>query len=286
MSGEDIGSCASGAPELASLALPELLKLALAEDVSSDRVWELENEIARRELEESLPVAEKLLDADSPLERELGAGIFRALAGSEVEERRAAGARLLLRVVDNESDPDMLVIAAIGLGHAGEERALEPLVHLSEHRDEDVRDAVAFALPSVLRNTLDDRGVKALIRLTQDADEDVRDWATFGLGVGGLGQLDTPDIRRALQERRKDESFAVRCEALEGLGIRGDIEALAEALRLCDAGIEAVTMAEQAAAPELYEPLLALKSRGGWPNTADLDQAIAACRPRQAGDVS
>ena len=177
----------------------------------------------------------------------------------------------------------MLATAAAGLGHAAEERALEPLVRLSEHQGEEVRWAVALLLPRILQNTLDDRGVKALIRLTSDPDDDVRDWATFGLGIE-LQELDTPDVRRALQERGEDENFAVRCEALEGLGIRGDIQALAEALRLCDAGIEAVMAAEEAATAELYEPLLALKSRGWRGDVDDVDRAIAACQPAHEGD--
>lgn len=64
----------------------------------------------------------------------------------------------------------MLATAAAGLGHAAEERALDPLVRLSEHQDEEVRWAVALALPRILQNTLDDRGVKALIGLTSDPD--------------------------------------------------------------------------------------------------------------------
>lgn len=64
----------------------------------------------------------------------------------------------------------MLATAAAGLGHAAGERALDPLVRLSEHQDEEVRWAVALALPRILQNTLDDRGVKALIGLTSDPD--------------------------------------------------------------------------------------------------------------------
>lgn len=282
--GEEIMGGSSKASEFASLALPELVQLALAEDVSDDRAWELENEIGRRGLDEAMPVAQQLVGAEAPSARELGAGVLRALASSRVEEERAAAARLLLRVIEAESDPGVLVTTIAGCRHAAEERALEPLVRLSEHTDEDVRWAVAAALPWIMPDELDDRGVKTLIKLTADPDEDVRDWATFGIGI--RPKLDSPDIRRALQERREDESFAVRCEALEGLGIRGDIEALAEALRLCDAGIEAVMVAEKAAAPELYEPLLARKSRGWAGDIADLDQAITACRPDEAGDVS
>ena len=276
----------TGPPELAALPLPELVDLALAEDVSDDRVWEIEVEIARRGLDEALPMAEELLGAEALSKRCLGAGIMRVLAGSSIEEERATAARLLLGLIETESDPDMLGNAAVGLGKAAEERALEPLVRLSAHPDENVRVEVAYALPDVVRSTLDERGVRALIELSTDPDEDVRDWATFGVGVILSPEPDTPEVRRALKERTEDESFTVRCEALEGLGLRGDIPALAEALRLCDVGIDAVMVAEKAATPELYEPLLALKSRWRPGNIEDVEQAIAACRPEQEGENS
>jgi hypothetical protein len=57
----------------------------------SSGVPELVNEISRRGLEGALSVTEKLLRAEAPSERELGAGILRALASSRVEEERAAG---------------------------------------------------------------------------------------------------------------------------------------------------------------------------------------------------
>lgn len=280
---ENIGGGSSGTREPVSYAPSELVELALAEDVSGDRHRELVVEISRRDLDEVLALAAKLLAGQVPSERTLGADILGAMASSGIEGRRVAATPPLLGAVEGETDPEVLAAAATGLGHAAEGRALDPLLRLVEHEAEEVREAVAFALPDILRSRLDDRGVNALIKLTTDPDDDVRDWATFGLGVQRQ-ELNNPDIRRALHERREDENFAVRCEALEGLGIRGDIEALAEALRFCDAGIEAVMVAEKAATPELYEPLLALKSRswGGW--IEDIERAIAACRPEQKGE--
>jgi len=64
-----------------------------------------------------------------------------------------------------------------------------------------------------------------LIALSVDADADVRDWATFGLG--SLLELDTPELRAALEARLADESADVRDEALVGLAQRGDA-------RMCD----------------------------------------------------
>lgn len=263
----------------------ELLELRLADEVSYDRAARLEHEIAQHGLEEVLPAAQRLLEAEAPSEREAGAGILGSLAGSRDEEKRAAGVPELVRVIEAESDPKVLASAAFGfgalahmerlLGLAPDTRALEPLLRLAEHPDDEIRRAVAIALPHVVCATRDERGVRALIELTADPYDQVRDWATSGLGE--CQELDGSEVSRALEERRADDNLHVRYAALDGLGRRGDIEALAEALRYPDG--ELIRTAERAADPVLYEPLLAAKA-GGGPWAEDLERAIAACRPK------
>lgn len=268
-------------PDLDSLSMAELEEMAHV-DPSDDRAGEkFEYEIARRGLEQALPVAERLLAADAPWVRSRGAVILSLfLANSKVEHGRAEPGRVLLEVLEAESDPDVLASAIQGLGRAAERRALEPLVRLGGHEHWHVRWAVAIALPDVLRKTLDERGVQTLIELTADPVEDVRSWATEGFEEQ-LAELDTPAVRRALQERTEDKSVDVRCLALEALAIRGDIQALAEALRLCPVGVDRLRLAERLAIPELYEPLLARKTRIWQGDVEEVERAIAACRPKE-----
>lgn len=271
----------------------ELLERRLAEDVSHDQAQELENDVARRGVEEALPAAERLLESDSPFERAAGAGILRASAALLGEEGRAAAVPRLVRVLEAESEPAVLARAVHGIEGLrypggerpltpGAERALEPILRLVENPDEKLRFAVAVTLPYLVLSTGDDRGVRALIKMTADPYEEVRYRATSGLGLEL--EVDTAEVRRALEERRADEDFYVRSAARYGLAIRGDVEALAE--ELADPDIDLFKGAERAAAPELYEPLLAVKA-GAWRGDSEdlehLERAIAACRPEHEG---
>ncbi len=70
--------------------------------------------------------------------------------------------------------------AISALGHLGAPAAIPIIAAYTDHQDEDVRFAAAFALECFPN---DSRSVEALLKLTTDSNADVRDWSVFGLGV-------------------------------------------------------------------------------------------------------
>ena len=110
---------------------------------------------------------------------------------------------ILIAELDQAVDPRLLQAAVTALAHLGDGRALTPVLRHAAHRDADVRQAVAFALPSITdQQDPAPEVVDALIALSEDADEDVRDWSTFGLAE--LLDADSPEIRAALTARLGD----------------------------------------------------------------------------------
>jgi len=243
--------------------------------------WAAITELAKGRLADVFPLAKKLIASASPRKRELGADILGALASSGSDEKSTAARAPLTRLLVRETESHVLAAAVVGLGHAEATDRVTELAQFATHESSDVRAAVAFSLPALLagrleKQELDQAEITPLISLTSDSDLEVRDWATFGLGLL-LRDLDTPEVRAALSARTQDPDPQVRCEALEGLGLRGDLVALAEALRSCDVRVEAVLVAEQAADPALEEPLLELRPR--WRgDPSDLERALAASR--------
>jgi HEAT repeat protein len=110
---------------------------------------------------------------------------------------------ILLGAMDQAVDPRLLETALNALAHLGDGRALTPVLRHAEHRDDRVRRAVAFTLPSITdQSDPAPEAVEALIVLSEDADEATRDWATFGLAE--LLETDTPEVRAALSARLGD----------------------------------------------------------------------------------
>jgi len=110
---------------------------------------------------------------------------------------------ILIAELDQAVDPRLLQAAVTALAHLGDGRALTPVLRHAAHRDADVRQAVAFALPSITdQQDPAPEVVDALIELSKDTDETVRDWSTFGLAE--LLDVDSPEIRGALTARLGD----------------------------------------------------------------------------------
>jgi HEAT repeat protein len=110
---------------------------------------------------------------------------------------------ILIAELDQAVDPRLLQAAVTALAHLGDGRALTPVLRHAAHRDADVRQAVAFTLPSITdQQDPAPEVVDALIELSEDADEAVRDWSTFGLA--DLLDTDSPEVRAALAARLGD----------------------------------------------------------------------------------
>jgi HEAT repeat protein len=127
---------------------------------------------------------------------------------------------ILLDELDQAVDPRLLEAVLNALAHLGDGRALTPVLRHAAHRDDRVRRAVAFTLPSITdQSGPASEAVDALIGLSEDADEGARDWATFGLAE--LLETDSPQIRAALTARLGD-SGPIADQARAGLVKRSE----------------------------------------------------------------
>ena len=102
----------------------------------------------------------------------------------------------------------------------------------------------------------------------------VREWALFGLGRGQVDPVDTPEARAAFLENVEHPDEDVRAEAIQALGLLGDVEMLVRTFGYEDVSIDAVECAAQLGDQRLHEPLVRLKARG-W---AQVDGAEHAKR--------
>ena len=174
----------------------------------------------------------------------------------------------------------MLDSAIAALGHLAASRALPAVLRHANHSSEEVRFAVAVALPSVAGELPDDEVIAAMIRLSRDVDGEVRDWATMGLGT--RLEVDNPAIRNALAARLDDDERDTAGDALLGLALRKDSRALAPLLACLDdqPGNLVVEAAAALGSPEALPTLLRLKEQG-WedsdPRPSVLDDASQAC---------
>jgi hypothetical protein len=206
-----------------------------------------------------------LLQSEDKQSRILGANILSEVAFGDPAKGDAAG-ELLAAALETEQDSEVITDLAYALGHTPYLRASRRLIALGMHPSEDVRLAVAYALPM---HSEDPAMIPALITLSKDQDADVRDWATFGLG--SLLDFDLPDIRNALVDRLDDPHHDSRGEAIVGLAKRGDTrvipallmelpsdapERLREWSLLVEAAEESVSSAEKSGDPK-WLPLLA-----------------------------
>ena len=122
---------------------------------------------------------------------------------------------ILLDELDQAVDPRLLEAALNALAHLGDGRALTPVLRHAAHRDDRVRRAVAFTLPSITDQSNPAPEVaEALMVLSADTDGGVRDWATFGLAE--LLETDSPEVRAALTARL-DDLAAIADQARAGL---------------------------------------------------------------------
>ncbi len=167
----------------------------------------------------------RLLLAADKHSRMLGANILSEVAFGDPTKGDAAG-ELLFAALEAEQDSEVITDLAYALGHTPYLRASPRLIVLVKHASEDVRLAVAYALPI---HSEDPNTIPALITLSKDRAVDVRDWATFGLG--SLLDIDLPEIRNALANRLDDPHHEVRGEAIVGLARRGDTRVIPALLK-------------------------------------------------------
>lgn len=150
------------------------------------------------------------------------------------EDARERAVAALLELVGQESDVEVLSSGVRALGATATDRAIPALLAQARSASEEVRLAVAVALPACSVESAPPAVVTALIELTDDRDDDVRNWATFALGR--QLEVDSAALRDALWERVSDESPDVREEAIAGLARRRDRRSLPLVAQLLDSG--------------------------------------------------
>lgn len=248
----------------------ELINIALTEE-DEDKAWGAVIVLQFRGTHEVLEAARKLCQSQNSEERRLGTDILGQLG---IPDRTFPDecANILLKILENEQDPDVLAGVGMAFGHLTDPRGIKPLIKLKNHPDSDVRFGVVYGLLT----QEDELAAKTLIELSQDEDEDVRNWATFGLGT--QIDKDTPEIREALLARLTDKNGETQGEAQVGLAVRGDkrvVEPLLKELTSGSVGRMAVESACEIADSRLHSALVELKEWWGVDEKL-LDEAIEA----------
>jgi HEAT repeat protein len=185
----------------------------------------------------------------------------------------------LVELLGRADGPEEIVAVLDALGAAWTDAATLALLSYADHPAEDVRLAVALALPlGVEHEDAEALVVVALAQLAGDDCADVRDWAVFGLGT--LLDVDTPAVRAVLRERLWDSDIEVRLEALVGLARRRDpsaLEPIRDGLR-AEIVERFVVEAARAFADPCLVPALRELERAGWDeDPALLAEALRAC---------
>jgi hypothetical protein len=215
-----------------------------------------------------------------PEERVLGCELLNVLCNPDEGSWGAPSATALIDAFEGERDVAVLHTLANALGQARDPRGVTVLAQLAGHQDENIRFAVACAIPGCQTHEDGDRTahlVGILLDLMKDEDNDVRDWATFG--IGQLLNDDTYEIRAALVRRLDDFDIDTRWEAIVGLARRHDrraVEPLREALATGAVPFFGVVASGWIADPGLL-PLLT--SLDAWEGDSALLEAVGRCDP-------
>ncbi|MFI8462012.1 HEAT repeat domain-containing protein [Kitasatospora sp. NPDC085464] len=258
----------------------EALRAAALLDPDGQDYWQVVSDFHRRADRSAFEAACVTARSEDLREREVGLNVLGQLgygAGRPFLEETLP----IAVAACADWRPGVVQSAVAALHHLADPRGLAAVLGQTEHHDEDVRQAVAFTLPSVAGDPACREAVTALIRLSEDRSDFVRDWATFGLGLESAG--DNELIRHALLERVADPDPDTAGEAFLGLARRGDrrmLAALIAALEGDDPAHILIEAAFELAAPELLPALRLLKQQETPDEDGEtwmLDDAITAC---------
>jgi len=255
-------------------ATHEFITIALTEP-DEEAAWAAVVMLRFRGTREVFDAARQLCASACAQERTLGANILGQL-GIPTRSFPGPAIAVLRRLLEHETDEEVLDAGCIALGHIHDPAAIPVLVRLKGHPSARVRYAVVFGLCGFSEPL----AVKTLIELSADPNANVRDWATFGLG----SQIDddTPAIRAALVARLADVDEVTRGEALVGLARRKDeriLEPLIEELARHPQGERwdlVLEAAEEFPDARLLPVLTRLRHAAGTEETL-FDEAIQRC---------
>jgi len=200
--------------------IDELFAKTLVGDYEDDAPWKAVRELRRIGSRAVFDKAAQCCGSIDPMVRARGLDVL-AQIGRTADHPSISFADESFSVVSgvlrDEQEIQPLESAITALRFLENPAGIPQIVQRQSHPNADVRHAVAFALGAFPN---DPRSSECLLSLMKDADEEVRDWATFALG--GLGNLDSVEIRDALFQRLSDSNQDVRAEAMAGLAKRRD----------------------------------------------------------------
>lgn len=259
--------------------LGPLLARAAAMDCEAAGRWDIVAEVHGRTDRTAFEAARALACSADRAERVLGLDILGQIGYSQNRPWAGETLPVLIAACDNKL-PDVLDSAITALGHLADPQGLTAVLNHAAHPDDEVRFAVAAALPAVAGDPPAAAAVAALILLSADRDPEIRDWATFGLG--SQLEVDSAPLRQALAARLDDPDGDTAGEALLGLALRHDRVALPIVLsRLADNPGNLIVEAAAALGSPAALPALRKLKADGWqedePRPSVLDDAISAC---------
>jgi HEAT repeat protein len=153
-----------------------------------------------------------------------------------------------------DSNNDVVLNAAMGLGNIGAEEAMEPLMNLYTSHDKVYVRAEALRAMGKIDST---PTMSLLIEALEGPDESIRNTACQALGETGDAQALEPLIS-ALQ----DEYYRTRRFAADGLGILGDPRAIGPLEAISEDPKDEVRKAVSTALDKLKEPLPTSSKKG------------------------
>ena len=249
-----------------------LFERTLAGDYDDDEPWDAVRTLQAHGTREVFERAAEWCESSDALKRTRGADVLAQL-GKTADHPDPVFAdesfAILSKLVSNEQAPRPLSSAIAALGHIGNPAVVPLIVDLRAHPNDNVRFDVAYALGQLPQN---EQSISALIEIMRDEDSDVRDWAT--LGLGSLGNTDSPEIRSALFLNMSDPDEDTRQEAMAGLAARGDIRVLEPLMKALE---------ESPDIPCLEEAARDLLGLGWQESDRDGAELIAELRQKFAG---
>ncbi len=247
-----------------------------------DAYWQIIRVLQLRGTQEVFDTCQVMCASESSGDRQLGINILGQLGTPDFPFRAETIPRLL-RLLEQEQDPEVIGDIGIAFGHLRSEEAIAPLVRLKSHASQEVRFGVTYGLLC----QEDPLAIATLIELSADPAVLVRNWAMFGLG--SQIDVDTLEIRQALWSRLEaekpgladDDIYEIYGEALVGLARRGDsriLDLLLEELHSNLISPLALEACEELGDERLYPVLLVAQE---WlEDSRGLTDAIAACKPK------
>lgn len=194
---------------LINLSDDNLVEIALT-DLTEEGAWNAVVELHFRATRQVFEIACRLTESECVEERVLGCDIMGQLG---IPERAfpSEACTHLLRLLADESNPEVLSAVIIALSHLGAEQVVDVAKDYVQHWDSQVRRAIATSLGSFDC----DESVSLMTTLSRDQDDEVREWATYWLGFLNAG--DAQVVTTALRARLDDTNDEVRKEAIQGL---------------------------------------------------------------------